>query len=144
MVYVNHLERNNVKTTASRWDETLHIRTKKPVSCVTKMIRFIVGINFIFFVAFVVPFTNHWIDRGLRALKSMNMGNLVGRSLQIWLVASTLVATILFGIALWRRRRALVAGFAAEQLLLETILITSWWLVVLGACAYAYMLGMGG
>jgi hypothetical protein len=138
------LERNIVKTTASRWDETLHIQTKEPVSCVTKMIRFIVGINFILFVAFVVPFTHHRIDWGLRALKSMNMGNLVGRSLQIWLVASTLVATILFGIALWRRRRALVAGFAAEQLLLETILITSWWLLVLGACAYAYMLGMGG
>jgi hypothetical protein len=107
------------------------------------MIRFIMGINFIFFVAMVVPFTHHWIDRGFLALKSRDMENIVGRSLQVWLIASTLVATILFGIALWRRRRALVAGFAAEQLVLETILTTSWWLVVLGACAYGYMLGMG-
>lgn len=109
-----------------------------------KTMRLILLINFLLFGLFVVPVTNHWIDKGLWALRSINLEDPVGWSLQIWLVGSTLVATALFGRMLWKKRRVTSAEVPSASLRFEGILLLAWWLVVLGASAYGFMLGMGG
>jgi hypothetical protein len=111
---------------------------EKPLAGSRKAIRIISAINFSFLVLVIIPFTNHWMNRGLRALRGYNLEKPVGRSLQVWLVGSTLLATCLLGFTLWRSRK-----IAARGLGIEVIMVVSWWLIVLGACAYGYMLGMG-
>jgi hypothetical protein len=125
-----------VKQTMRNWIE-------KPRSVPQKIIRFTLGINFTLFVLFIVPFAHHWVDRGFRALTAFNLEKPAGRSLQVWLVGSTLLATGLLLFASSRNRKAVARGRPSEDLRFDSILVTSWWLIVLGSCAYAYMLGMG-
>jgi hypothetical protein len=109
-----------------------------------KIIRLVTLVNFSIFVLLVIPVAHRWVDRGFLALRAINLEDPVGWSLQIWLVVSTLVITTLFGQMVWKNRRATSAGLAVSPLKYEGMLVLTWWLVVLGACAYGYMLGMGG
>ncbi len=122
----------------------MHIPAKQisPVSRMT--IRLIMLLNFLIFGLFVVPPAHRWIDRGFLALRAIHLEDPVGRSLQVWLVVSTLAATALLGRMLWQKRRATSVGMHLASMRLEGILVAVWWLVVLGACAYGFMLGMGG
>jgi hypothetical protein len=122
----------------------MHIPAEQISPTSRKAIRLITSLNFLIFGLFVVPPAHRWIDRGLLALGSVHLEDPVGRSLQIWLVGSTLAATALFGRMLWQKQRATSAGVPLVSVRLEGILIAVWWLVVLGACAYGFMLGMGG
>jgi len=69
------------------------------------------------------------------------MEDVVGRTLQVWLVASTITATALFGQVGWKNRRATPP---TQSLKFEGIMLLSWWIVVIGACVYGFVLGMGG
>jgi hypothetical protein len=69
------------------------------------------------------------------------MEDLVGRSLQVWLLGSTVMATALFALIAWKNR---MATMPARSVKVEGILLLSWWIIVVGACAYGFMLGMGG
>jgi hypothetical protein len=122
----------------------MHIPAEQlsPVSRIA--IRLITLLNFLIFGLFVVPPAHRWIDRGFLALRAIHLEDPVGRSLQVWLVVSTLAATALLGRMLWQKRRATSVGMHLASMRLEGILVAVWWLVVLGACAYGFMLGMGG
>ncbi len=61
--------------------------------------------------------------------------------MQVWIVASTIVATALFGLVFWKNRRP---ALPISLIRFEAILLLLWWLAVLGACAYGFMLGMAG
>ena len=54
---------------------------------------------------------------------------------------STIVATALFGLLLWKNRRTTPP---IRSLRFEAILPLNWWIMVLGAYAYGFMLGMAG
>jgi hypothetical protein len=69
------------------------------------------------------------------------MEEIVGRSLEVWIVASTIIATAIFALVFWKSRRATVP---IKALRFQGILLLIWRIVVLGACAYGFMLGMGG
>jgi hypothetical protein len=45
---------------------------------------------------------------------------------------------------IWQKHKSKEAGSPEVSLRLETVLVAAWWLVVVGACAYGFMLGMGG
>lgn len=109
--------------------------------CSRNIVRTILYANLFLFAVFVIPTTHHWVDRVFFTLRSTNMEDLVGRSLQAWLLGSTIVATGLFGLIAWKNRRA---TRSARSLKLEGILLFSWWIIVVGACAYGLILGMGG
>jgi hypothetical protein len=104
-------------------------------------VRAILYANFFLFALFVMPITHHWIDHGFLALKSINLEEVVGRSMQVWIVASTIIATVLFGVMLWKYRRSALPITAVR---FEGILLLTWWLTLLGFLAYGFMLGMGG
>ena len=105
------------------------------------IVRAILYANFFLFTLFVIPTTHHWVDRGFLALKSVNLEEVVGRSMQAWIVVSTIAATVLFGLAFWRNRRA---QLPVTSIRFDGILLLTWWFVLLGVCAYGFMLGMGG
>jgi len=115
--------------------------TVHPAMCSRSILRAILYANFFLFALFVIPITNHWVDQGFIALRSIHMEDVVGRSLQVWLVASTIASTALFGLIGWKNRRATLP---ATSLKFEGILLLSWWIIVMGACVYGFALGMGG
>jgi predicted membrane protein len=61
--------------------------------------------------------------------------------MQVWIVASTILATVLFGLVVWKNRRA---ASPIRSIRLDGILLLTWWIALLGVCAYGSMLGMGG
>jgi hypothetical protein len=111
-----------------------------PAMCSRSIVRAILYANFFLFALFVIPTTHHWVDRGFLALKSVNLEEVVGRSMQAWIVVSTIAATVLFGLAFWRNRRA---QLSVTSIRLDGILLLTWWIALLGVCAYGFMLGMG-
>lgn len=114
------------------------VQTKKELSASRKTIRVVVGINLIFTALFVIPLTQRWMDRGLGALRAYNLEKAAGRSLQAWLVASTVGASCLLGYTLWRSWKTTEAG-----LVIEVTMVLAWWLIVLGVYVFAAMTGMG-
>jgi hypothetical protein len=69
------------------------------------------------------------------------MEDSVGRSIQVWILGSTIIATGLFGLVLWKNRRT---ELPIRSIRSNAILLLTWWIALLGVCAYAFMLGMGG
>jgi hypothetical protein len=122
----------------------MDIPTEQTFSGSRNAIRLITLWNFLMFGLFVIPPAHRWIDRGFLALRSIHFEEPVGLSLQIWLVVSTLGATALLVRMIWQKRRITAAGMPSASLGLEASLVGAWWAVVLGACAYGFMLGMGG
>jgi hypothetical protein len=92
----------------------------------------------------VVPAAHRLIDRGFLALRTYHLEDPVGWLLQVWLIGSTLLVTALLLRMLWQKRRATSSKVPTIPLRLEGMLVAVWWLVLLGACAYGFMLGMGG
>jgi hypothetical protein len=109
-----------------------------------KAIKTITLLNFLIFAVIVIPPAHRWVDRGFLALRSIHFEEPVGYSLQVWLVVSTLVATALLARIIWHGRTRMSEGLPSVPLGLEKALVAAWWLAALGACAYGFMLGMGG
>lgn len=79
------------------------------------------------------------------ALRRAGVDTVVALSLQLWLASSTLLATGFFVSSLFRRRQAGTdLARLRRKLMMDGALLLLWWLTVLGACAYAFMLGMAG
>jgi hypothetical protein len=109
--------------------------------CSRSILRAFLYVDFFLFALFVVPIIHHWVDQVFLALRTINLEEAGGRSMQVWIVASTIVATALFGRMVWNNRRATLP---VRSLRFEGILLLAWWLTLLGACAYGFMLGLGG
>jgi hypothetical protein len=122
----------------------MEIQAQQTFSGSRKAIRLITLFNLSIFVMFVIPPAHRWVDRGFLVLRSIHFEEPVGYSLEIWLSGSTLAATALLAQMIRRRRRTISAGLPSASLTLEKTLVAAWWLAALGACAYGFMLGMGG
>jgi hypothetical protein len=109
--------------------------------CSRAVLRAILYANFFLFLLFVMPVTHHWVDQGFSALRSVNLEELVGRSMQVWIVGSTIIATFLFGLVFWKNRQK---AQPIRSLRFDGILLFTWWVALLAVCAYGFMLGMGG
>jgi|SRR5579859_634100 len=112
-----------------------------PAMCSRAIVRAVLYANFFLFALFVIPTTHHWVDRGFLAMRSLHLEDAVGRSLQVWIVVSTILATVLYGRAVWKNRRA-AAPICSTRF--DGILLLGWWIALLGVCAYGFMLGTGG
>src|SRR5215470_18809415 len=98
-----------------------------PAMCSRAVLRTILYTNFILFFLFVVPITHRWIDHGFFILRALHLEDLIGRSMQVWIVGSTILATVIFGLAFWRSRQSA----AARSLRFEGILLFTWWFALL-------------
>ena len=124
--------------------KSMDTQTQPTFSGSRRAVRLITLFNLLVFALFVIPPAHRAVDRAFLALRSVHFEEPAGYSLEIWLVGSTLAATVLLGRLMWRRRRAISAGLPSVSLTLETTLVAAWWLAALGACAYGFLLGMGG
>jgi len=117
------------------------MRVAHPSTCYRAVVRAVVYANFFLFALFVIPITHQWVDHVFLALRRINLEKVIGRSMQVWIVASTIIATVLFGLMLRKNRRA---AMSITPVRFEGILLLLWWLTLLGTCAYGFMLGLGG
>jgi hypothetical protein len=86
------------------------------------------------------PGSSHQIDLTLRRI---GLEDVIARSVQVCIVGSTLLATVLFGALLWKRNRG-EYGDSLPRVRFEGILLLAWWVTLLGFLAYGFMRGMGG
>jgi hypothetical protein len=116
----------------------------KNLSNSQKLIRVVAVANFsICAVTFVTP-ARQLMDRGFNALKAVNLDRPVGRSLQFWLVGSTLLLPILLGLAVWRAKKAMPAEGVWESVKVEATMVGAWWAIVVLSVLYFGSLGAGG
>ncbi len=112
-----------------------------PAMCSRTIVRAILYANFFLFGLFMIPTTHRWVDRGFLAMRSAHLEDAVGRSMQVWIVVSTMLATVLYGLVVWKNRRA---ASPIRPTRFDGILLLAWWVALLGVCGYGFMLGMGG
>src|SRR5580693_67095 len=82
------------------------MNTASPAVCSRAIVRAILYVNFLLLALFVIPTTHRWVDRVFLATRSVHLEDAVGRSMQVWVVASTILATALFSPVVWKNRRA--------------------------------------
>jgi hypothetical protein len=105
-----------------------------------KLIRIVLIANFFVLLALMGPGMSHELDLALRRAR---VENLIGRSLQVWIVGSTMFTTALFASILWKKKGTSPDALA-PNLKFEGALLLAWWLALVGILAYGFMLGMGG
>jgi len=107
--------------------------------------RIITLINFLVLCLIVWPLNAKEEEKVLNVLRRTGTGDLVLGALQVWVVASTLIATVLLLRRIVGRSRGVRPLHAASKgLVVDTVLLVAWWVVLVGMCAYAFMLGMAG
>jgi Ca2+/Na+ antiporter len=68
-------------------------------------------------------------------MKTSGLAGPITTAEQIWVVGTTLLATVLF---FWRK-------FKSDGVTrVDGFLLLAWWIVLTFACMYAFMMGMGG
>src|SRR3954466_16420108 len=94
------------------------------------LLKILIAINFVILLVLISPVgTSHELYKAYRE-SALLQG--VTTFIQIWVVASTIVATVLFGFMLWKAHRA---GLSVRSLRFEGILLLAWWVTILAACA---------
>lgn len=105
-----------------------------------KLIRIVLIANFVVLLAPIGPGMSHELDL---ALRRTGIEDLIGRSLQAWIVGSTMFSTVLFA-SILRKEKRTPPGALAPTLKFEGALLLAWWIALVGFLAYGFMLGMGG
>jgi hypothetical protein len=106
-----------------------------------RLIRILIGVNFVLMLALIGPGRSHELDLVLRRI---GLEDLIGRSLQVWIVGSTILTTALFAGIAWKKRRMKPSETPLPRIRVEGMLLLAWWVTLLGLLAYGFMLGMGG
>ena len=104
------------------------------------LVRVLLIANFAVMLALIGPGRSHELDLVLRR---EGLEDLIGRSIQVWIVGSTVIATTLFLILAWKRTK-MEPSDTLPRIRFEGTLLVAWWVALLGVLAYGFMLGMGG
>ena len=91
-------------------------------------------------LALIGPGNSHKLDL---ALRKAGVANLITLSLQVWVVGSTILATVLFARSLVKKSDAGSAKLSSPMTL-DWVLLLTWWALLVLLCLYAFMAGMGG
>lgn len=111
------------------------------IAKVARLITVLVIVNFVLLLVSLGPGRNHNIDL---ALRNAGVEDLIGRLWQVWTIASTLVASVLFAIVLWRRRNTPELKAVSSTVGLEGVLLLAWWATICGLLTYGLVLGTSG
>ena len=107
----------------------------------SSLVRIPIIVNFVLFVLLISPLGR---DRDLyKAMRDSGLAASIARAAQAWVIGATLFATAAFFLRKIRKSNP-VAGQATTSTTLDGILLVSWWLVIILACVYAFVLGTGG
>jgi hypothetical protein len=91
-------------------------------------------VNLVLWIFFVVPFTHRLVDDGFRALRRFNAEEIAGRTLQVWLVGSTVLATVLLVRLIWKK---------SSPVTYEAVLLLAWWFLAVVTFAFGFMFVRG-
>ncbi len=103
------------------------------------IVRVTTLLDFFLALLIVVPVAHRSVDRGLHALRGLGLEDLVGWAIPIWILGSTILATLLYVWILWRQPKVL----SSARLSLEGKLIIAWWITLSTLVIYGYSLGTG-
>jgi hypothetical protein len=105
-----------------------------------RLVRIILIANFLILLALAGPGRSRELDL---ALRRAGIEDLIGRSMQVWIVGSTMFSTSLFAWILSKKKKV-PPGAPTARIKVEGLLLVLWWLALIGLMAYGFMLGMGG
>jgi hypothetical protein len=105
-----------------------------------RLLRVVLIANFLVLLALIGPGRSRELDL---ALRRSGAEDLIGRSLQVSIVGSTMFTTALFAVIL-RKKKKTPSGALRPKLKIEGALLIAWWIALVGLFAYGFMLGMGG
>jgi len=109
------------------------------------VIRAITLVNFVLLAFLIWPVSPATDKRLLDALRRSGVIDLFFGVLQLWVVGSTLLATVLLIRRIVKRSRGVEHLHATRTgLMVDAGLLLAWWLILLGFCMYGFMLGMAG
>ena len=97
----------------------------------------IVLINVALLVALVLPWSRNWY----LALKREGLDESVILAFQLWVVGSTLLATVSF---VWRRVKETKLRYNANPMTFDGMFLAAWWTVLILMCLCALGMGAGG
>ena len=101
-----------------------------------RLIRFLLISNFIVLLASVGPGSSHELYLKMRTL---GFAHIIVGAVQFWVVAATVITTVLFIAMLFSKR-----GAPRRLTKLDWSLFLGWWIMVAMYCMYAFMMGTGG
>ena len=104
------------------------------------IITVLITINFVLLLLLISPLGR---SRELyTAIRDSGFGPLATTWVPVWFALTTLIATVLY---FWRKlRRQDVVEQPAPRRALDGVLLLGWWIAIMLACLYAFMMGMGG
>jgi hypothetical protein len=107
----------------------------------SRLIRVPIIINFVLFLMLISPVGRN--RNFYKAMRGTGLAAFITTALQVWVVGATLFVTSLF---LWRkiRKSDAVMGQPPRKAPLDAVLLLAWWIVLVLACLYAFMMGLGG
>ena len=104
----------------------------------TKLVRVLLASNFVVLLALIGPGSSHELYVKMRRV---GVAHIIVGAVQIWVVAATMLATILFIMMLFSRREEFPPRRPTK---LDWALFLGWWIVIALCCMYAFMMGLGG
>lgn len=105
------------------------------------LVRVLIAMNFVLFLLLIGPAGR---NRELyKAIREAGFAPLITTALPLWVAGTTLFVTALF---FWRviKKSDGVRGQTSKNGTLDGVLLLVWWIVLIVACLYAFMMGMGG
>jgi hypothetical protein len=105
------------------------------------LFRFVLIANFIVMACLIGPGSSHafYVD-----LKRSGLAVAFVTSVQVWLVGSTVIATLLFARRVWIRKFTKFPEGTSAFSSLDLALFIAWWSVVVVLFMYALSMGAGG
>jgi hypothetical protein len=97
----------------------------------------IVLINVALLAALLLPWSRNWD----LAMKRRGLDASVILAFQMWVLGSTLLATVSF---VWRRVKETKLRYNANPMTFDGMFLAAWWTVLILLCLYGLGLGAGG
>jgi hypothetical protein len=97
----------------------------------------VVLLNFALLAALLLPWSRNWD----LALKREGLDATVALAFQLWLLGSTLIATVFF---VWRRAKETRFHYNGNPMTIDGVFLAVWWTVLVLGILYGLGLGAGG
>ncbi len=97
----------------------------------------IVLLNFALLASLLLPWSHNWYI----ALKREGLDSSVILAFQLWVLGSTLLATVFF---VWRRAKETRFRYNANPMTFDGMFLAAWWTVIVLLCLYFLGIGAGG
>ncbi len=108
----------------------------------SQVTRVVILVNLLLVLVLFGPITHGVAERAFRTLGSYPI---LPWTPDLWVVASTFLASVLFAYELFKMSRSAAGSESTKaRVVVDGVLLGAWWLVLVAICVYAFALGHGG